>query len=66
MVGKGSKVRILRKESYWYNQVGTVAVVDKSAVRYPVLVRFENLNYIGTNSSNFGLTEVKALDEAVK
>ena len=66
MVGKGSKVRILRKESFWYNQVGTVAVVDKSAVRYPVLVRFENYNYIGTNSANFGLTEVKALDEAVK
>ena len=66
MVGKGSKVRILRKESFWYNQVGTVAVVDKSAVRYPVLVRFENYNYIGTNSSNFGLTEVKVLEDSNK
>jgi len=63
MVGKGKKVRILRRESYWYNQVGMVAIVDAKAVRYPVLVRFNSYNYIGTNSSNFNLTEVKVLEE---
>jgi|TARA_B110000908_G_C10093919_1_gene375359 photosystem I subunit 4 len=63
MVGRGSKVRILRKESYWFNQVGTVATVDKSAVRYGALVRFENVNYAGTNSNNFALNELKEVVE---
>jgi photosystem I subunit IV len=58
MVERNNTVRILRKESYWYNQTGTVATVDKSGIRYPVVVRFENVNYSGTNTNNFAIDEL--------
>jgi len=63
MIQKGSKVRILRKESYWFNKIGTVISVEKStAIRYPVVVRFESVNYSGTNTNNFSLTELGAIE----
>lgn len=58
MIKRGSIVRILRKESYWFQQIGTVATVDTSGIRYPAVVRFENVNYSGTNTNNFALNEL--------
>jgi photosystem I subunit 4 len=59
MVEKGSKVKILRKESYWFNKVGVVVSVEKaSAIRYPVVVRFDSVNYSGTNTNNFSISEL--------
>ena len=62
MINRGSTVRILRKESYWFNETGTVASVDKGKSKYPILVRFEKINYSGTNTNNFGLDELKEVD----
>ena len=63
MVERNNTVRILRKESYWFNQVGNVASVDKSGIRYPVVVRFENVNYSGTNTNNFAIDELVVVED---
>lgn len=60
MVEKGAKVRILRKESYWFNTVGTVISVEKEdVIRYPIVVRFDSVNYSGTNTTNFSAEEIE-------
>lgn len=76
---KGTKVRILKPESYWYREIGTVAAIDKGKVgpdtpkdpwvqdpnpviKYPVLVRFEKVNYSGTASGNFAFTEIEGIE----
>ena len=58
MVERGSRVRILRQESYWFQDTGLVASIDSSGSRYPVIVRFNNVNYAGVNTNNFAETEL--------
>jgi len=58
VIKRGSKVKILREESYWFQETGKVASIDESEVRCGVTVRFEKVNYNGVNTANFNLTEL--------
>lgn len=60
MLEKGSKVKILRQESYWYRDIGSVIKVDKD-IKYPVLVRFTKETYSGVNSNNFSEDELSVI-----
>ncbi|XP_022997580.1 photosystem I reaction center subunit IV, chloroplastic-like [Cucurbita maxima] len=57
---RGAKVKILRKESYWYKDVGSVVTVDQDPnTRYPVVVRFNKVNYANVSTNNYALDEIK-------
>ena len=56
---KGSWVKILRPESYWYQTRGQVVNVNQKAeVKYPVTVKFDRVNFSNVNTNGFALWEV--------
>jgi photosystem I subunit 4 len=58
-LGRGAIVRVMRPESYWFQECGTVASVAKGGTdRYPVVVRFEKVNYAGVSTNNFAIDEL--------
>ena len=66
MLSRGSVVRIMRPESYWFQECGTVATVAKGDDRYPVVVRFEKVNYAGVATNNFALDELVEVEAPAK
>nr|YP_009395863.1 photosystem I reaction center subunit IV [Herposiphonia versicolor]ARW64843.1 photosystem I reaction center subunit IV [Herposiphonia versicolor] len=61
MFQKGEKVKVLRKESYWYQDVGTIVKVD-TGIKYPVLVRFIKSTYSNVNTNSFAENELISVD----
>jgi len=60
---KGATVKILRPESYWYSETGTVVNVNQKAeVKYPVTVKFNMVNYANVNTNGYALWEVQEVD----
>ncbi|XP_019444413.1 PREDICTED: photosystem I reaction center subunit IV B, chloroplastic-like [Lupinus angustifolius] len=57
---RGSKVKILRKESYWFNGIGSVVAVDQDPkIQYPVIVRFNKVNHANVSTNNYALDEIE-------
>jgi photosystem I subunit 4 len=67
MIKRNSIVKILRKESFWYNKTGNIVTIDESPtneIKYPALVRFQTFNYSGINNANFKLNELVEILES--
>ncbi len=61
MFKKGEKVKILRQESYWYQNIGTIVKVDQG-IKYCIVVRFDKSSYSDVNTNNFAENELEALN----
>ena len=57
-IKRGSNVKILKKESYWFQETGKIASIDETDVLYGITVRFEKVNYNGVNTANFHRNEL--------
>ena len=64
---RGSTVRIMRPESYWFQETGEVATVSKGdADRYGVTIRFSKVNYAGVGTNNFAMDELIEVGAPIK
>ncbi len=58
---RGDVVRVLRHESYWDHDIGTVVSFEKGKTKYNVIVRFNKINYAGVNTNNFAENELEVV-----
>lgn len=66
-IPRGAEVKILRPESYWFNDYGKVISSDTSGTaRYPYVVRFTNVNYAGVSTNNYSEDELQVLNKPNK
>jgi photosystem I subunit 4 len=65
-IKRGSTVKILKKESYWYKEIGKIASIDESPVLYGINIRFDKTNYSGINTSNFCFSELEKTESKIK
>ncbi len=61
MLERGAKVLVNRSESYWFKDEGVVVSFEKSKTKYPVIVRFNKVNYAGVNTNNFAESELEVI-----